>query len=170
MELGHVRSAGLACEIIDDRAALPDEVACMVRVLILSDGLKAADARRPEPRLQLPDAAAAGPGQLRDVYVIDAVLRPVSSGETASTKRRRPSSRSEGVLPSTLSRSGAARAISAATASAGRSSAGPWPTVPSSRRHILPTHGGMTVWLSGPVTSAVTRGGSIQHVARSNMT
>lgn len=63
IKLGDVRNAaGLTCEILGDRAPLPDEVACKLRVPILSDGLKAADARGPEPRLQLPDAAAAGPG------------------------------------------------------------------------------------------------------------
>ena len=63
---------------------------------------------------------------------------------------------------------GAARTISAAMTSIGRSSAGPWPTVPSSRRRSCAAHGGMTDWPSRPLTSAVTRGGSVQHVARSN--
>ena len=52
MELGDVRSAaGLACEIIGDRGPLPDDVVCKVRVLILSDGLKATDAAA---RIQAP--------------------------------------------------------------------------------------------------------------------
>ena len=63
MELGHIRStAGLACGVIADRAPFPDDVASKVRVLILSDSIKAADAPRPERRLQSPYTAAAGPG------------------------------------------------------------------------------------------------------------
>ena len=73
-----------------------------------------------------------------------------------------------GALPSPSSCSGAVPVISAATASIGRSSAGPWPAVPSSRRRSCAAHGGTTVWPSRPLTSAVTRGGSVQHVARSN--
>jgi hypothetical protein len=62
----------------------------------------------------------------------------VPAALTASAKRRRPSSGSGGVVPSPSSCSRVARAISAATASAGRSSAGPWPAVPSSRRRSCP--------------------------------
>src|SRR5690348_2269721 len=46
-----------------------------------------------------------------------------------------------------------------------RSAAGPWPAVPSSRRRSCAAQGGTTIWPRRPVTSAVTRGGSVQHVA-----
>jgi hypothetical protein len=54
--------------------------------------------------------------------------------------------------------------------SAGRSSAGPWPAVPSARRRGCAAHGGMTSWPSSPLMSALTGGGPVQQVARSNST
>jgi hypothetical protein len=53
-------------------------------------------------------------------------------------------------------------------ASIGRSSAGPRSAERSSRRLICPAHGGRTIWPSRPLTSAVTRSGSVQHVVRLN--
>jgi hypothetical protein len=59
---------------------------------------------------------------------------PASAAATVSTNRRSSSSVSGVLLPSPSSGSGAAEASSPAMSSTGRSSAGPWPTVPPSRR------------------------------------